>query len=253
MLTSARREYDLQARLTALAVNDAIRLTTRGSVAVAQSVNTYQAAAVALSLEALAGILAEQGISQAADAAVTPFGLLTGVQTVAGMLDKVSNEAGVVRLVQTFVRDASRTARAVDQATRPAVTGYVRSLRPPSCGRCAILAGRVYRYSQGFRRHANCDCLMTPTTQEIGPTLVTDSQEAFDNGWISDLSKADIEAVRAGADLAKVVNVRRRASGLTVGSSVVQRGKRLTPQGCLSLASDRTEALELLRKFGYIQ
>lgn len=252
MLAAATREYDRQSRLTALALEQSKRLSTRGSLAVAQSLQQYQAAAVALSLEALGPILDEQGIDQAADARVVPTSLLTGVQATAGMLEQANGDVAFANLVQTLIRDASRTARAVDQATRPAVTGYVRSLRPPSCSRCAVLAGRVYRHSEGFQRHPRCDCLMTPTNQTIGPTLVTDPQEALDKGWIRGLSKGDKEALDAGADLGQVVNVRRKAAGLTVGSSVMVRVGRLTPQGCLMFASDRAQQLELLRRYGYI-
>lgn len=252
MLAAAAQEYDKQTRLTALAVNESLRLSARGSVAVARSVQIYQAAAVAISLEALGGLLAEQGISSAAEATVVPTTLLTGTQTVAGMLDNTTSTGNVVRLVQTLVRDASRTARAADIATRPAVTGYVRSLSPPSCGRCAVLAGRVYRYSQGFQRHPKCDCLMTPTTDSIGRDLVTDPMDLFEKGQIHGLSKDDTEAIRRGADIGQVVNVRRKAAGLTVGSSVSMRAGRLTPQGCLSLGSDRAEQLALLKRFGYI-
>jgi hypothetical protein len=110
----------------------------------------------------------------------------------------------------------------------------------------------VYRYSEGFQRHPRCDCLMTPTNQTIGPTLVTDPQEALDKGWVRGLSKADTEALNAGAELGEVVNVHRKAAGLTVGSSVMVRAGRLTPQGCLEFASGRTQALELLRRYGYI-
>lgn len=252
MLTAARREYDQQQRLTALAVAEATRLGARGSVAVARSVQTYQAAAVQLSLEALAATLAEQSISTTAEATVAPYSLLTATQAVATMVGNASSVDAVARLVQTLVTDASRTTRAVDQATRPAVTGYVRSLQVPSCGRCAILAGRVYRYSQGFLRHPRCDCLMTPTNEANGRHLVTDPTEAFRRGQIRGLSAADVASVNAGADLGKVLNVRRKAAGLTVGSSVISRAGVLTPQGCLTVASDRAQALELLRKFGYI-
>jgi hypothetical protein len=34
--------------------------------------------------------------------------------------------------------------------------GWIRVLDPPSCGRCAILAGRFYKWSDGFLRHPNC-------------------------------------------------------------------------------------------------
>lgn len=249
MLTTTRREYDQQQRLTALAVMEAERLATRGPAIVAQSVQTYQAAAVTMSLGALGGILAEQGIDAAQDATAVPTALLTDTQSLAGML---ATATSVAQFVQTFVGDASRTARAVDMATRPAVTGYVRSLRPPSCSRCAILAGRVYRKSQGFQRHPFCDCLMTPTDEASGQELVTDPMEMFEKGQIRGLSKADTEAIRMGADMGQVVNVRRKAAGLKVGSSVMERAGRLTAAGCLSLASDRAQALSLLRQHGYI-
>jgi hypothetical protein len=252
VLAAALREYDRQSRLTALAVNQALRLQQRGSLVVAGSVRQYQAAAIAVSMEALGAVLAEQDIDATADAQTVPTALLTGTQATAAMLDNAESPTAFSNLVQTLVRDASRTARAVDQATRPAVTGYVRSLRPPSCSRCAVLAGRVYRYSEGFQRHPRCDCLMTPTNQTIGPTLVTDPQEALDKGWVRGLSKADTEALNAGAELGEVVNVHRKAAGLTVGSSVMVRAGRLTPQGCLEFASGRTQALELLRRYGYI-
>jgi hypothetical protein len=252
VLAAAAREYDRQSRLTALAVSQALRLEQRGSLVVAASVQQYQAAAVALSLESLTAVLDEQGIDDASEASVRPGSLLTGTQATAAMLDNASTTTAFTQLIETLVRDASRTARAVDQATRPAVTGYVRSLRPPSCSRCAVLAGRVYRHSEGFQRHPHCDCLMTPTNQTIGPTLVTDPQEALDKGWIRGLSKGDKEALDAGADLGQVVNVRRKAAGLTVGSSVMVRAGRLTPEGCLEFAGSRADALGLLRRYGYI-
>lgn len=252
MLAAARSEYVEQAKITASAVLDAQRLATRGAVLVAQSVQTYQAEAVALSLGSLSAVLGEQGIDAAQEAVVAPVALLTGVHDLAGMLVATNTQDALLRLVQTMVRDAGRTTRAVDQATRPAVTGYIRSLQPPSCGRCAVLAGRVYHYSQGFQRHPRCDCLMTPTNETNGKHLVTDPTSMFEQGQIRDLSAADVEAVKAGADLAQVVNVRRKAAGLTVGSSVMVRAGRLTPQGCLSLATDRADALRLLRRYGYI-
>jgi hypothetical protein len=37
-----------------------------------------------------------------------------------------------------------------------------------------------------------------------------------------------------------------------VGSSVVTRAGRLTPEGCALYSSDREDFLRLLRKFGYL-
>src|SRR5690348_18342012 len=39
-------------------------------------------------------------------------------------------------------------------------------LNPPSCQRCAILAGRWYRWSQGFLRHPRCDCVNLPAERQ---------------------------------------------------------------------------------------
>lgn len=252
MLASALKEYDEQQRLTALALSETLRFAPRGSRFVAQKVQVYQAAAIRLSLGTLGAILDEQDISADPVATTVSTSLLTGTQATVNLLEQAQTQFAFNQIVQTLIRDAGRTARAVDMGSRPALTGYVRSLRPPSCGRCAVLAGRVYRYTQGFQRHPKCDCLMTPTTNTIGPQLVTDPRQAFADGQIRGLSKADTKALEAGADLGQVVNVRRKAAGLTVGSSVMVRAGRLTPQGCLMFASDRTDALRLLRRYGYI-
>jgi hypothetical protein len=59
-------------------------------------------------------------------------------------------------IVGTQVADAGRAAMSVATTSRPQLTGWVRMLTPPSCGRCAILAGRFYRWSSHFERHENC-------------------------------------------------------------------------------------------------
>ena len=69
----------------------------------------------------------------------------------------------------------------VDTATRKNV-GYVRMLNPPSC-RCSVLAGRFYRWNNGFLRHPKCDCVhvQTPATARAAETegLVHDPYEYF--------------------------------------------------------------------------
>lgn len=252
VLASAQREYDRQQRLTALAVAEALRVASRGARAVASATRTYQAAAVTLSLTTFDAILAEQAVDTAQDATVTAASLLTDGAAMVRMLNNTASTQAMSLLVRTLVADASRTARAVDAATRPAVTGWVRSLQLPSCGRCVVLAGRVYRYSEGFLRHSGCDCLHTPIGDASGTELVTDPAAAFARGQVTGLSKADTEAVRAGADLGQVVNANRRQAGLVVGSSVMVRGGRLTPAGCLQFATDRADAMRLLTRYGYI-
>src|SRR5690606_12351104 len=79
-------------------------------------------------------------------------------------------------LVRSLVSDAGRKATAASFATS-LTGGYTRMLNPPSCSRCAILAGRWYRWNDGFRRHPNCDCVHIPAK----------SQEwARDEGFVAD-------------------------------------------------------------------
>lgn len=251
MLASGLDLYRRQQRLTALAVRDARKRAPRGPAAVARSVATYQAATVALALDSVPRMLDEQGLDAPPAGRIVSARLLTGPALV-GMVEQAATGYALDRLVQTLVTDASRTASTVEMLRRPAITGHVRVLNPPSCPRCAILAGRVYRWSTGFQRHPGCDCLMTPTTLQAGVDHTTDPARAFERGEVRGLSKDDAEAIREGADMSQVVNVRRKQAGLTQGSSVLERSGRLTPAGITRVASDKAEALTLLRRFGYI-
>lgn len=220
---------------------------------VATVVAAYQLEAAALAYGSTPAILAEQGIDAPSEGAASLTAVLTARAATEVMLGKVRTPSAFDTLVLALVQDAGRTAASVDMGRRPAITGYVRSLNLPSCSRCAVLAGRVYRYSTGFQRHPRCDCLMTMTTEAIGKDLVLDPTDAIRDGKINGLSKADKEALDMGADLGQVVNVRRKKSGLVIGSSVIERGGRLTPQGIQRIASDRAQAVELLRANGYIR
>jgi hypothetical protein len=94
---------------------------------------------------------------------------------------------------------------------------------------------------------------MAPTTLRAGTDHTTNPARAFERGEVRGLSKADTEALQSGADMGQVVNVRRKQAGLTQGSSVLERGGRLTPAGITRVASDdKDEALVLLRRFGYV-
>lgn len=163
-------------------------------------------------------------------------------------------ESNVLRMTLTEISDVSRVTTGVALTTRPTLEGYVRYLNPPSCARCVILAGRVYKWVDGFQRHDNCDCDMIPieNADEL-PSWATDPMEAFRRGEVTGLSKADTQAVQDGADLAQVVNVRRKGAGLNIAGRVIDRGGRLTPEGIYRLASDRDEALNLLLKSNYIR
>lgn len=247
MLTSARDYYRAQQRLTALALRAARRNSGRATTVVA----TYQATAAVVSDEFAARMLEEQGIASEALGRLSHAAFVSAAA--ADMLARVDSALAFDRLVGTLVQDAGRSAMSVATAIRPAVGGHVRYLNLPSCGRCAVLAGRVYRWSDGFQRHPLCDCQMVPTTQERATELVPDPMVAFERGQIRGLSQDDTRAIRDGADLGQVVNVRRRKAGLTDGGRVLTRAGRPTPAGIYRAANgDRDVAVDLLRRHGYI-
>lgn len=251
-LLASREEYRKQQRLTALAVADVRRRKGRGLAAVAAGLAAYQVAGVEIALAAGEDALAEQGIDAPGVGVIESRSLVSGLAVVP-LYEKTKGAYAFDLLTSTMVTNAFSTASTVDMLRRPKLTGYVRYLTPPSCSRCAVLAGRFYRYSTGFQRHARCDCSMRPTTESVGRDLISDPMAAFKSGQVTGLSKADAEAIENGADIGQVVNVRRKAAGLTEGSSVIARAGRLTPSGIQRVATDRDDVIRLLTKFGYIR
>jgi ribosomal protein L18E len=205
-----------------------------------------------MSQQAVAEMLAEQEIDAAAEAVLNLLEFTTPLDTLADMLATVTQEtdAEFERLVASLVQDSGRSAESVSTTVRPNIW-HVRHLSPPSCSRCAVLAGRVYRYSEGFQRHPNCDCVMVPTTVSA-PGLIEDPVDLMRQGLVTGLSKADQQAIADGADFGQVVNVRRRAAGLRESGHTLARAGRPTPEGIYRITSDRAQAVELLRRYRYI-
>lgn len=104
--------------------------------------------------------------------------------------------------------DAARQSVSAGMGTRPHVTGYYRMLQPPSCERCAILAGAYYATNRGFERHPRCDCVHIPV-QEADDSLLFDPRAAIEAGKVTGLSKAETTAIELGADPAQIVNAHR--------------------------------------------
>lgn len=194
-------------------------------------------------------MLAEQAISSAPDALINPVAFTTGAEIFAQMLES-AGPPGFDRLVRSLVQSSGRAAETVSIAARPKI-GWVRTLNLPSCSRCVALAGRIYRYSDGFERHPNDDC-STTAVSEGDTTLVEDPLELARKGLVRGLSQADYDALEAGADFNRVVNVRRKAAGLTEAGRVLARAGKLTPEGIFRLGSDRAEVVSLLRRYGYL-
>lgn len=165
-------------------------------------------------------------------------------------------------LIRSITADANRAAQQVTITATPRM-GWVRIVNAPSCQRCAVLSGRWYRHSAGFARHFRCDCTHRPAPQDgSGTGDVPSPADLAASGGIKDLSKAQAQAIKDGADPIPVINSRRGSSGMTTTEGTTRRGtfgaanpgrQRLTPAGIYRVASDRDEAVTLLRRFGYIR
>lgn len=140
-------------------------------------------------------------------------------------------------MLRTQVADAGRAADGVAITSRPK-TGYVRMLKGKSCSRCVILAGRFYRYNNGFRRHPRCDCIHVPAKGEKAAQaegLVSDPREYFDSLSRAEqdriFTQAGAQAIRDGADMSQVVNARRRAAGLSQPGRLTREEQRMLRDG----------------------
>jgi hypothetical protein len=166
--------------------------------------------------------------------------------------------------LRTQVGDAGRVAAGVAIAARPR-TGWTRMLVGSSCYRCVILAGRVYRYSDGFERHPQDDCIHIPAAEDVVGDYTTDARKAFDEGRVHGLSQADEEAIRAGADMAQVANAhsgmyvagagKLTRTGTTHNAFAGRRlagNVRLMPEQIYRETSSRDEAVAMLRQHGYL-
>lgn len=207
--------------------------------------------AAAQAAPAVALMLREQGADPAPQAGLNPLAFTTSTEMLGAMLDEVEFDWQFERLVASLVQDAGRAAESVASTVRPRV-GHVRYLSPPSCSRCAVLGGRVYRWSDGFQRHPGCDCTMIPTTL-ASPDFVHDPVSLMRQGLVTGLSKADQKAIGDGADLNQVVNVRGAKAGLTTSGRVLARRGRPTPEAVYSAAVSREDAIQRLITAGYVR
>jgi hypothetical protein len=252
MLSSASDQYREQQRIAAAAKRELSNKARRGYRWAAIGLAYYQTQAMEQALAALLELLAEQGIPSNPVGAPSVQSLISTTTAVVDRMEKTDTAAEFDRLVATMVADAAREAEAVAFAAEPAVTTYVRFVSPPCCGRCAVLAGRVYRWSTGFQRHPQCDCQMVPSNRANARDLTFDPDELFRSGGIRGLSRADTQALNLGADLGQIVNVRTKKAGLTRGTSVLARRGRPTPAGILAGNPSKAEAVAQLRANGYL-
>ena len=266
-LASARNYYLAQRRLSALALRAARRARTVRKAA--EETARYQMAAAALAASFVASQASEQGLDPAPVAPISPpawAGLTSAGGVLLDYLSAASTpDQRALRAVQQVV-DAGRSAHGVATAATPSLAGHIRYLNPPSCARCAILAGRFYRYSEGFERHTNCDCVMVAVGEDVDPNLIGDPMQAWRDGQILNsridketgerifspgFTQAQQKALDKGANMAKLVNL-GRGSGIKVPGRGL-KGGRLTPDAIFQINTDRNAALSQLRQWGYIR
>lgn len=249
-----------------------------------------------------AAILAETGIAPAAKPGILNPPAFAGVagdgRTVAGLLEQSIAHAGsryetlaptespsdaaeqalqsaadwIEMTVASILADTERAATSAAFAADEGVQGFIRAINPPCCARCAILAGRFYKWDASFERHPRCDCYAIPAGERDWHALVQNPNTYFDSLTPAEQDKIftidGAQAIRDGADISQVVNARKgmtpaqtvagtRLLTTSTGTGRKVKGRpqpaRLMPESIYALASDRRDAIRLLREHGYIR
>lgn len=266
MLQSAAEHFRRQQQITAEGLRAAARV--RADLRRLTSVVTlYQQTMTTDALAGVADMLAEQHLNAPLEARVNPAGI-SGVASDGRPLDSLldvarqSDKLGFALIVTTQLKDAARVSAGISIAARPKVQGYVRMISPPCCPRCAILAGKYFRWNAGFARHPNCDCRHIPAAEDRADDMRTDPTALFKSGQVRGLTKAETKAISQGADLGRVVNARRSMYVDPAGRRLTReattrrggvRGPRPTPEQIYRDAGDdRDAAIRSLKRFGYL-
>lgn len=160
-------------------------------------------------------------------------------------------------LTLTVLADTRRGVYEADIIRRPQLTGYVRMLNPPSCDRCVILAGKWFRWNEGFLRHPRCDCQHIPAAEDAAGDYRTDPYEYFKTLTPKQqdrvFGRGPARAIRDGGDIYRVTNVRMRGLATAKGRMRYGTPSRLTVDDIYRLAgADRARAIQLLTQEGFI-
>jgi hypothetical protein len=282
VLQSASEHYRRQQRITANGLVAARRVRFDTLDRLLAVVSMFQLASAEESAAAVPQMLAEQGLTVGAEGAVVARALLGSAsdgRTMSGLLDYTRSQrvtdAMFDRIVTTQLQDVARHAETIAMTAEPTVTGYVRVLNTPSCSRCVVLAGKRFRWNEGFQRHERCDCKHVPSGSRSAD-LTFDAKSYFQSIPEAEqnriFTKAGAEAIRLGADPAKVVNARRgmsttvtksgrriaarsdvKGQQLFTTTADARRGTvRLMPESILSIATDKADAVRLLKLHRYL-
>jgi hypothetical protein len=247
--SSASRYYAASAYLAAQTAAEALAVRSRGARAAWLALARGQIRQSNLAEIAVDTMLSEQEIDSQAEALLNSSAFTTEVARFEAMIEEVKVDAEFERLVASITQDAGRAAQEVAIVARPNIA-HVRHLNLPSCSRCVVLAGRVYRYSIGFLRHPGCDCVMIPTAI-ANDDLAYDPVELARDGQIRGLSRADLKAIAGGADYNKLVNTKQRNAGLFRPGDTIGSGPAV--EDLIAAANGRGAALDALVKAAYFR
>jgi hypothetical protein len=209
-------------------------------------------------------MLAEQNIAAPQQASVNTqalAGVASDGRPLGSLLEQAASEHALELMAFTQVADAGRVAAGLSIAVRRHV-GWVRMVSPPCCPRCAILAGKYFKWNTGFQRHPLCKCSHIPTQEDVAGDVRTDPKALFDAGQVSGVTRAEQKAIGEGADANRVINARRsqymdEAGNRLTYDSTTRRGTgiaiRPTPEQIYRNArEDQAVAVQQLKQFGYI-
>lgn len=157
-------------------------------------------------------------------------------------------------LAEGQVTDAGRGATSAIITATPTL-GYYRYVSSPCCPRCAVLAGKWFKWNQGFQRHPQCKCRHIPAENGQPPAGYT---MQIDPANIRGLTVEQRQAIADGADLNRVINAHRHGKLSANGMATLERAPRgavrLTPEAIYrQAAGDRERAVELLEEHGYLR
>ena len=288
-LQSANNYYELQQQISAITTASAKKLWKRMGPDFSSSwadirpemlniVQLGRAAAASSSLGYTSAVLAETGQVAAPVGVVNPSAFLSSApdgRPMGSLLDEtvIKAKIGVQRgssvssaldlggrwltaMLLTVMADTGRAVVSVDIAQRPTLTGYVRMLNPPSCERCVILAGKYFKWNQGFLRHPRCDCRHVPASEDIGGDLRTDPYAYFKSlspeAQEKTFGRIEARAIREGADIYRVVNLKGRGLATAKGALKFGTPSQMTIDDIFRTAGTRTNAIRMMEREGYI-
>lgn len=187
----------------------------------------------------------------------TPTKAKTAIQAGASVAEALASASSFIGGVSlTMLADTRRDVYQADMVQRPRVTGYVRMLNPPSCSRCVVLAGKRFRWNEGFRRHPRCDCIHIPASESVAGDMTIDPYAYFNSLSEKDqakyFGKLQAEAIRDGADIYRVVNLGQKGLGTAAGNKKYGTPFKRTLEDIYKRGSTRQIVISDLQHHGWI-